>query len=116
MIRMNLTKYSIAGYTTTHLAVCDWSVLIHRLSCSPSRSWAKEMLHNVRLSCCIAGSTNTVPKEEDVQETLQILADIHGAPPTLQYGPPWVGSDHPLSYVEEGMRQGAACMVGGCEL
>ena len=25
--------------------------------------WAKEMLNNVRMSCCVAGATQSVPKE-----------------------------------------------------
>jgi hypothetical protein len=30
--------------------------------------WAKEMLNNVRLACCIAGLMNLVPKDEDLLE------------------------------------------------
>jgi hypothetical protein len=30
--------------------------------------WAKEMLGNIRLACCVAGGMNLVPKEDDVLE------------------------------------------------
>lgn len=34
--------------------------------------WAKEMLSNVRLACCVAGGMNLVPKEEDVLEVREV--------------------------------------------
>lgn len=30
--------------------------------------WAKEMLSNIRLACCVAGGMNVVVKEEDLLE------------------------------------------------
>lgn len=35
--------------------------------------WAKEMLGNIRLACCVAGGMNLVPKEDDVLEVREGL-------------------------------------------
>ena len=37
--------------------------------------WAKEMLRNVRLSCCVAGNCHLQASDQDVKETLELLAE-----------------------------------------
>lgn len=51
--------------------VCVYVYQTHQslLNAKQSR-WAKEMLFNARLACCVAGGINLVPKEEDVLEVI----------------------------------------------
>ena len=54
--------------------------------------WAKELLRNVQLSCCVAGVLNLVVKDEDLLETLQLLCGRHDLPRprgTLPAGAAW---------------------------
>ncbi|KAI8470158.1 MAG: SNF2 family N-terminal domain-containing protein [Monoraphidium minutum] len=59
-----------------NLLLADWCDEDHRESLLSTRQarWAKEMLRNVRLSCCVAGALNLVVKDDDVLETLQLLS------------------------------------------
>eukprot|EP00879_Flechtneria_rotunda_P005819 GHRR01006123.1.p1 GENE.GHRR01006123.1~~GHRR01006123.1.p1 ORF type:complete len:1000 (+),score=452.54 GHRR01006123.1:320-3001(+) len=59
-----------------NLLLADWCDDAHKeslLNIKQSR-WAKEMLGNIRLACCVAGAMNLVPKDEDVLETIELLA------------------------------------------
>ena len=47
--------------------------------------WAKEMLRNVRMSCCVAGNCHLQASEEDVKETLELLAARLQLPPGPTY-------------------------------
>ncbi|KIY95542.1 F-box protein, partial [Monoraphidium neglectum] len=83
-----------------NLLLADWCDDEHRESLLSSRQakWAKEMLRNVRLSCCVAGALNLVVKDDDVLETLQLLAGRLEMPRprgTLPGGLPWTGERHP---------------------
>ncbi|GLI71785.1 hypothetical protein VaNZ11_017130, partial [Volvox africanus] len=80
--------------------------------------WSRQMMSNVWFSCCVAGSTNSVVKEEDLVETLQLLSGRLGLPPPgsglpggVAVGPPWLPEEHPLREVEEGLRHGAQCQI-----
>ncbi|KAF8062721.1 hypothetical protein HT031_004051 [Scenedesmus sp. PABB004] len=66
-----------------NLLLADWCDDAHNESLLNVRQgrWAKEMLLNVRLACCVAGATSLVPKDEDVLETLQLLAGRLELPP-----------------------------------
>ena len=52
----------------TDLATLD--MLKHKPACR----WAKEMLRNVRMSCCVAGNCHLQASAQDVKETLELLA------------------------------------------
>jgi len=98
------------------LLLADWGDPDHKESLLHPKNarWAREVVANLRAACCVAGATALAPKEEDVRETLELLADRHGHPQPAApgAGPPWLPADHPLARVEAGLRAGAAC--GAC--
>ncbi|GLC42941.1 hypothetical protein PLESTB_001816700 [Pleodorina starrii] len=108
-----------------NLLTSDWGDESHResLLSSANGKWSRQMMNNVWLSCCVAGSTNSVVKEADLLETLQLLAGRLGLPEPGEglpagvaveaVGPPWLGGEHPLRDVEEGLRRGTQCQVCG---
>ncbi|EFJ45793.1 hypothetical protein VOLCADRAFT_93875 [Volvox carteri f. nagariensis] len=79
-----------------NLLTSDWCDEAHTESLlSPGQGrWSRQMMNNVWLSCCVAGSTNNVVKEEDLLETLQLLCERLGlpAPPGAPQQPPLSGS------------------------
>jgi hypothetical protein len=42
------------------------------------RQWATELLGNLRLSCCVSGGMDLIPAEEDLKETLELIAGHMG--------------------------------------
>ncbi|KAK9795946.1 hypothetical protein WJX73_001584 [Symbiochloris irregularis] len=118
-----------------NLLTADWQDENHVESLLSERQtkWAREMLRNVRLSCCVAGNSNLVVKEEDVKEMLQLVearlwpaVDGEATAPSAsnsgivkvnstvaEAGPPWVAEDHPLAALESGVREGCACQACG---
>eukprot|EP00884_Botryococcus_braunii_P005336 jgi/Botrbrau1/14803/Bobra.0370s0001.1 len=108
---------ALAEVVERNLLLADWGDPSHRESMLALRNsaWASQMLDNMRMSCCVAGAINLRVKEEDVQETLDLIADRLGysKPAPLGMGPPWVDGSHPLANVEGALRYGAPCEVCG---
>ena len=50
------------------------------LFCVRNARWAREMLDNVKKSCCVAGNCELLAKEADIQETLQLISERHKLP------------------------------------
>lgn len=71
-----------------NLLLADWHDPSHRESLlSPRNStWAAQMLKNVRQSCCVAGAINLTAKEEDLLETLELIAERLGLPAPAPLG------------------------------
>lgn len=71
-----------------NLLLADWGDPSHRESLlSPRNSqWAIQMLNNVRMSCCVAGVINLSVKEEDLLETLELIAERLGLPAPAPLG------------------------------
>lgn len=74
-----------------NLLTSDWYDEDHNeslLNHTRNAKWAKEMLFNIKKSCCVAGHCNLEAKETDVKETLELLVDRFdypkGAIPTVQ--------------------------------
>ncbi|KAL0050649.1 hypothetical protein WJX82_004168 [Trebouxia sp. C0006] len=98
-----------------NLLLADWNDEDHNeslLSMCNSK-WGKEMLRNVRLSCCVAGNCDLAVKETDVKETLELLGERLGFPQPQAEWAPWVPSEHPLAYIETALRHGGACQQCG---
>lgn len=98
-----------------NLLLADWNDEDHNESLLSVRNskWGKEMLRNVRLSCCVAGNCDLAVKEADVEETLQLLGDRLGHKPPKAQWAPWVPPTHPLAYVENALRDGGPCQRCG---
>ncbi|DBA80065.1 TPA: hypothetical protein ACH3X2_007554 [Trebouxia sp. C0005] len=98
-----------------NLLLADWNDEDHNESLLSVRNskWGKEMLRNVRLSCCVAGNCDLAVKETDVKETLELLGERLGFPQPQAEWAPWVPSDHPLACVETALRHGGACQQCG---
>ena len=100
-----------------NLLLADWNDPDHIESLlSPKNSkWAREMLENVRMSCCIAGNCELEATEADIRETLILLADRNGYERVEDHVliPPFLADDHALKKVENGLRHGGHC--GKCE-
>ncbi|KAL3136547.1 hypothetical protein ABBQ38_005794 [Trebouxia sp. C0009 RCD-2024] len=94
-----------------NLLLADWNDEDHNESLLSVRNskWGKEMLRNVRLSCCVAGNCDLAVKEADVEETLQLLGDRLGHERPKAQWAPWVAPTHPLAYVENALRDGGPC-------
>lgn len=63
-----------------NLLTSDWYDEDHNeslLNHSRNAKWAKEMLNNVKKSCCVAGNCNLQAKESDIKETLELLVERH---------------------------------------
>uniref|UniRef100_A0A6S8PQY3 F-box domain-containing protein n=1 Tax=Dunaliella tertiolecta TaxID=3047 RepID=A0A6S8PQY3_DUNTE len=63
-----------------NMLLADWHDEDHKESLMNEKQgkWAQEMIKNVRLSCCVAGSMNLEVKEDDVLETLELLSQRLG--------------------------------------
>lgn len=100
-----------------NLLLADWNDPDHIESLlSPKNSkWAREMLENVRMSCCIAGNCELEATEADIRETLILLAHRNGFEQVEKHVqmPPFLDDDHPLKMVENGLRHGGHC--GKCK-
>ena len=122
-----------------NILLADWADENHVESIlnrsAKNAKWARQMMNNVRMSCCIAGAMNTVVKEEDLLDLLCRVSkrlglpspqdswdEMHGSSggpshgsSTLEQftraGPPWLPPHHPLSRIEKGLREGGACDV-----
>ncbi|KAK9807648.1 hypothetical protein WJX72_005276 [[Myrmecia] bisecta] len=96
-----------------NLLLADWHDDDHVESLLNMRNakWAKQMLHNVKMSCCLAGTCNLVAQEADLQETIDLLAARLGLPKAAVHGPPWVEEAHPLAGVEAQLRAGGLCQL-----
>ena len=75
--------------------------------CNPANSkLAREMFKNLRLACCVSGMVTLRVSEEDLRETLQLLADRAGlAPPQPNWALVGLPRDHPLRRVELAFRR-----------
>ncbi|KAL0025980.1 hypothetical protein WJX77_010392 [Trebouxia sp. C0004] len=98
-----------------NLLLADWNDEDHNESLLSVRNskWGKEMLRNVRLSCCVAGNCDLAVKETDVKETLELLGERLGLPQPQAECAPWVPADHPLAYIETALRDGGPCQQCG---
>lgn len=59
-----------------NLLTSDWWDEDHQQSLlnRSNSKWASEMMANVRLACCVAGVMRLTVKEDDLWETLELLA------------------------------------------
>ena len=75
-----------------NLLTSDWYDPDHEeslINVAKNSKWAREMLENIKKSCCVAGHCDLRAKREDVKETLELLIDRHrGAPPSQPIIPP----------------------------
>ena len=61
-----------------NLLTSDWYDEDHHeslLNHTRNGKWAKEMLFNIKKSCCVAGHCNLEAKETDIKETLELLTE-----------------------------------------
>eukprot|EP00873_Tetraselmis_striata_P043207 jgi/Tetstr1/463471/TSEL_008363.t1 len=105
-----------------NLLLADWNDDSHRESLLHPRQskWLREMVGNVRLSCCVAGNCNLTASEEDLQETMELLAARLELPSPKAWAegeqPPWLPEDHPLAGLEERCRHGGDCDICGAPM
>ena len=67
-----------------NLLTSDWYDPDHHeslLNVSRNSKWAREMLENIKKSCCVAGHCDLLAKREDVKETLELLVQRHRTSP-----------------------------------
>lgn len=79
-LRARVTVAGVAGQVDVvhrNLLLADWNDEDHveSLLNSKNSKLSREMLKNVRLSCCVAGNCNLLVNEEDVKSTLELVAD-----------------------------------------
>ena len=61
-----------------NLLTSDWYDPDHNeslLNTSRNSKWAREMLQNIKQSCCVAGHCDLVTQASDVKETLELLIE-----------------------------------------
>ncbi|CAL8471722.1 g11264 [Coccomyxa elongata] len=105
-----LSSNELVEVVKKNILLGDWGDEDHKESLLSSK-WGHEMLKNVRMSCCVAGNCNLDIKEEDLKETLELLAERLGHFTVDAVEPPWVDADHPLSHIEEALRHGTTCQL-----
>ena len=75
-----------------NLLTSDWYDPDHHeslLNVSKNSKWAREMLENIKKSCCVAGHCDLLAKREDVKETLELLVQRHRKPGSrITHSPP----------------------------
>ena len=75
-----------------------------------NNKWASEMLRNIHMSCCVAGTCLLNVNEQQLKDTLTKLIDRNGYSMDFMDGNPWwLPVHHPLREVEDALRHGGPC-------
>jgi len=69
---MRLHMYMLTEHCVCGAPAC--LLWLQSLLNSKQARWAKEMLANTRLACCVAGGMKLVPKEDDLLEVCMLHA------------------------------------------
>ena len=73
----------LADVVSRNLLTSDWYDPDHEecmLNTNRNSKWAREMMNNIKKSCCVAGNCDIVAKPEDIKESLELLLGRHSGP------------------------------------
>lgn len=73
----------LVDVVSRNLLTSDWYDEDHEeciLNTAKNSKWAREMMDNVKKSCCVAGHCDLTARPEDIKETLELLVARNNKP------------------------------------